>query len=293
MKVEIEWGSPLPAPAKINLFLHVIGRREDGYHLLQTVFRFVDHFDVVRLWPRDDRQIVRAAQVAGVPPEQDLCVRAARLLQREAGTRQGATIELTKRLPIGGGLGGGSSDAGTVLLALNRLWRLDLAREHLQELGLQLGADVPVFVFGRSAFAEGIGERLQSVQLDPAWYLVIDPGCSVPTAAIFASADLTRNTNPLKIADFSLGWRTFAALRNDLQPVARAKYAAVARAIDWLDGQPGVRFVRMSGSGGCVFAECESAEAANRIAATVPPGWVGWVAPGLDEHPLLAALRLQ
>lgn len=291
MSMQIRWGSILPAPAKINLFLHVIGRRDDGYHLLQTVFRFVDRCDEIRFMPRDDQHVLRVGEIAGVPPEQDLCVRAARLLQHEGGTSLGATIELTKRLPLGGGLGGGSSDAATVLLALNQLWGLNLPRERLQELGLRLGADVPVFIFGRAAFAEGIGERLQPVALDPAWYVVIEPGCSVPTSRIFASADLTRNTNPLKMTDFSLGWRAFAALRNDLQPVARAEYAAVAHAIDWLEEQPGVRFARMSGSGACVFAECESAESAKHIVEQVPSGWAGWAAAGLDEHPLSEGAR--
>ncbi len=291
MSVEIAWDRPLPAPAKINLFLHVVGRRADGYHLLQTVFRFVDRCDEIRLLPRNDGQVVRAGEVPGVPPEQDLCVRAARCLQQRCAAANGVTIELTKRLPIGGGLGGGSSDAATVLLALNRLWTLDLSREHLQGLALTLGADVPVFIFGRTAFAEGVGERLQTLPLDPAWYVVIEPGCSVPTAGIFASPDLTRNTNPRKIADFSSGWQTFAALRNDLQPVARARYPAVAQAIDWLAARPGIRFARMSGSGACVFAECESQAAAMHVAAAVPAEWTGWAARGLDEHPLYADIR--
>lgn len=287
MSVEIAWGRALPAPAKINLFLHVVGRRADGYHLLQTVFRFVDRCDELRFHAREDGCVVRTNEIAGVPAEQDLCIKAARLLQREASTAQGVTIELNKRLPMGGGLGGGSSDAATVLLALNRLWALDLPRARLQEIGLMLGADVPVFVFGRTAFAEGVGECLRPLDLEPAWYVVIEPGCSVPTAEIFAAPDLTRNTNPLKIVDFSSGWQRFAAFRNDLQPVARARYAAVAQAIDWLDGRLGVRFVRMSGSGSCVFAECESEDAAKSIAVEVPAAWVGWAARGLDEHPLL------
>jgi 4-diphosphocytidyl-2-C-methyl-D-erythritol kinase len=291
VSVEIAWGQPLPAPAKINLFLHVVGRRADGYHLLQTAFRFLDRCDEIRLLPRNDGQVVRACEVPGLPPEQDLCVRAARCLQQTSVAANGVTIELTKRLPIGGGLGGGSSDAATVLLALNRLWGLNLSREHLQRLALKLGADVPVFIFGRTAFAEGVGERLKSLRLDPAWYVVIEPGCSVPTASIFASPDLTRNTNPRKIADFSSGWQTFAALRNDLQPATRAEYPAVAQAIDWLAARPGIRFARMSGSGACIFAECESQDAALDVAAAVPAGWTGWAARGLDEHPLYADIR--
>lgn len=291
MSVEIAWGRALPAPAKLNLFLHVVGRRADGYHLLQTAFRLIDRCDEICLSPRDDGQVVRKNPLAAVPPEQDLCLRAAQLLRHETGTSSGVTIELIKRLPIGGGLGGGSSDAATVLLALNRLWTLELPRERLQALGLMLGADVPVFVFGRTAFAEGVGERLQTLDLDPAWYVVIEPGCSVPTAEIFASPDLTRTANPIKMADFSSGWRSFAALHNDLQPVARARFAAVAQAIDWLEAQPGVRYSRMSGSGACVFAECRSEDAAQAIAARVPAAWVGWVARGLDEHPLIADTR--
>jgi hypothetical protein len=179
--VAVEWGVWLPAPAKINLFLHVVGRRADGYHLLQTAFRFLDHGDRLRFTPRADGRVHRLNDVPGVPEDDDLVVRAARLLQRETGCTQGADIEVDKRLPMGGGLGGGSSDAATVLIALNRLWQLGLSRARLQEIGLTLGADVPVFVFGRSAFAEGVGERLQPLQLPPAAYLVVAPGVSVPT----------------------------------------------------------------------------------------------------------------
>lgn len=291
MSPRVAWGLALPAPAKLNLFLHVVGRRPDGYHLLQTAFRFIDRCDRLRLHPRDDGRVVRLNEVAGVPADQDLCVRAARLLQSHGATGRGVTIELEKRLPTGGGLGGGSSDAATVLLALNRLWGLDLARERLQEIGLALGADVPVFVFGRNAFAEGVGERLQAIDLGPAWYVVIEPGCSVPTQQIFAAPDLTRNSNPLKIADFSsgwqgVGWQRFAALRNDLQSVAQRQFLGVAKALDWLKGRAGTRFVRMTGSGACVFAECESEALASSIAEAVPEVWTAWVAKGLDEHPL-------
>lgn len=285
----IEWGRPLPAPAKLNLFLHVVGRRADGYHLLQTAFRFIDRCDELRLFPRDDGRVERAKPIPGVPAEDDLCVRAARLLQTQCAVKRGVTIDLVKRLPMGGGLGGGSSDAATVLLALNRLWELDLPRARLQEMGLALGADVPVFVFGRNAFAEGVGEELRAIDLPPAWYVVIEPGCSVPTAQVFTAPDLTRNTNRLKIADFSSGWQNFATWRNDLQPVAQRLYPAIATAIAWLQERPAAQIVRMSGSGACVFAQCASRSAAQEIAAAVPAGWSAWTAQGLDEHPLLGA----
>ncbi len=286
MRQRVEWGRALPAPAKLNLFLHVVGRRPDGYHLLQTAFRFIDRCDLLRLHRRDDGRVVRLNDVAGVPEDEDLCVRAARLLQSHGAGGQGVTIELEKRLPMGGGLGGGSSDAATVLLALNRLWQLDLSRERLQEIGLALGADVPVFVFGRNAFAEGVGERLQAIDLAPASYVVIEPGCCVPTQQIFSAPDLTRNSNPLKIADFSSGWQGIAALRNDLQGVAQRQFPEVAKALDWLGARAGTRFVRMTGSGACVFAECESEIDARTIADAASGVWSAWVAKGLGEHPL-------
>jgi len=203
-----------PAPAKLNLFLHVVGRRADGYHLLQSVFRLIDHGDTVHLELRDDGRVVRETDLPGVPEDADLTIRAARLLQVHAAAGAGVNVWLDKRLPMGGGLGGGSSDAATVLLALNRLWQVNLPRETLQKLALQLGADVPVFVFGQAAFAEGVGEILRPVSVPPAWYVVLMPPVQVPTAAIFAAPELTRNTPPLKIAPFSAGMG-----RNDLQPV--------------------------------------------------------------------------
>lgn len=290
----IEWGVWLDAPAKINLFLHVIGRRPDGYHLLQTAFRFLDFGDRLRFAPRTDDVIRRVNPLEGVAEEDDLCVRAARLLQTETGCTQGVDIELDKRLPMGGGLGGGSSDAATVLVALNRLWRLDLPRASLQALGLQLGADVPVFVFGRSAFAEGVGERLQPVKLPPAAYLVVAPGVSVPTPLIFTAPELTRNTEPCKIADFAAAaveHRLFG--RNDLQPVAEKQYAAVAEAVSLVGDAAGERQVRMSGSGACVFAQCATLDDAERMQATMsarwPENWQVFVARGIDVHPLYSA----
>jgi 4-diphosphocytidyl-2-C-methyl-D-erythritol kinase len=272
------WDSTWPAPAKLNLFLHVVGRRPDGYHLLQTLFRFVDHGDSLRFLPRDDGNIVLANPLPGVPPETDLTVRAARLLQAETGCWQGVTIAVNKRLPMGGGLGGGSSDAATVLLALNHLWQLELPRQRLQEIGLGLGADVPIFVFGRNAFAEGIGEALTPVDLPPAWYVVLEPPPQVPTAAIFGAPDLKRDTPAIHAADWRPGFG-----HNDLEPVACRRFPVVAEHLAWL-GQFGPSM--MTGSGACVFAECDIPEKAQAIVAQLPTGWRGWMAAGLEEHPL-------
>lgn len=279
---EITWGAALPAPAKINLFLHVVGRRPDGYHLLQTAFRMLDRADILRFLPRDDGEVRLARPLPGVPEETDLCVRAARLLQAESGTRQGVTIDLDKRLPMGGGLGGGSSDAATVLLALNRLWDLNLQRRRLQELALSLGADVPFFVFGQSAFAEGVGEDLLPLALPAAWYLVVEPPVSVPTAEIFSDQGLTRNTEIIRMPTFPAAGNGQIG-RNDLEPVACKRYPQVAVALEWL-----AKFgeARMSGSGACVFAGFGSENEAKSAFANVPSGWKAWVARGLDEHPL-------
>jgi 4-diphosphocytidyl-2-C-methyl-D-erythritol kinase len=267
-----------PAPAKLNLFLHVVGRRPDGYHLLQSVFRFLDHGDRLRFHLRQDGRITRSTDLPGVPPEQDLVVRAARLLQEATGCALGVEIAVEKHLPMGGGLGGGSSDAATVLLALNRLWHLNLPRAELQRLGLQLGADVPVFIFGESAFAEGVGELLQPVSLPPAWYLVIVPPVAVATAEIFAAPELTRDTTSIKMCDLST-----AQLRNDLQAVVGARYPDVAACLDWL-AQFGN--ARMTGSGACVFAEFATQHEARLALARKPAKWQGFVAQGLDRHPL-------
>jgi len=271
-----------PAPAKLNLFLHVTGRRADGYHLLQTAFRMLDWGDALSFALRRDGQVRRNSELEGVPPEADLAVRAARLLQLETGTALGADIRVDKRLPLGGGLGGGSSDAATTLIALNRLWGLGLSRTRLQRLGLALGADVPFFVFGESAFAEGVGEELVPLIMPSAWYVVVSPQVAVPTAAIFAAEELTRNTPPIKIADFAAS-PGFKDTRNDLEPVARARYPAVGAVIDWL-GSYGQ--ARMTGSGACVFAEVASEADARRVVAECPPMWRAWWARGLDVHPL-------
>jgi len=267
-----------PAPAKLNLFLHVVGRRPDGYHLLQTAFRFIDYGDEVSIAVRADGEIRRITPLEGVPSELDLTVRAARALQGETGCREGADIGIVKRLPMGGGLGGGSSDAATTLIALNRLWGTGLPREHLQKLALGLGADVPVFVFGRNAFAEGVGERLQALQLPPAWYLVLVPELAVSTAEIFSAAELTRNTNAITIAAFSVGQG-----HNDLEAVVCRRYPQVARHLEWLHRYGDAR---MTGSGACVFCAFGSEEQAHRALQELPADMRGFVARGLDRHPL-------
>ena len=267
-----------PAPAKLNLFLHVVGRRQDGYHLLQTAFRFIDYGDELSFVVRADGAIRRTTPMEGVPAEQDLSVRAAQALQQETGCRAGADIGIVKRLPMGGGLGGGSSDAATTLIVLNRLWHTGLPRERLQQLALKLGADVPVFVFGRNAFAEGIGERLQALPLPPAWYLILVPELAVSTAEIFSSAELTRNTNAITIAAFSVGQG-----RNDLEPVVCPRYPRVARHLEWLRRYGDAR---MTGSGACVFCAFDSAERARRVLSELPADMRGFVARGLDRHPL-------
>ena len=267
-----------PAPAKLNLFLHVVGRRADGYHLLQSVFRLIDRADTVHLELRDDGRVVRDGNLPGVPEDRDLTVRAACLLQEHAPAGAGVSIRLDKVLPMGGGLGGGSSDAATVLLALNRLWQVNLPRETLQRLALQLGADVPVFVFGQTAFAEGVGEILRPLSAPPAWYVVLMPPVQVPTAAIFAAPELTRNSPPLKIARFSAGMG-----HNDLQPVVVSRYPEVARHLEWL-GQFGE--ARMTGSGACVFASFGTESAARDVLRQLPQTMQGFVARGLDRHPL-------
>lgn len=268
-----------PAPAKLNLFLHITGRRADGYHLLQSVFRLIDRHDTLRLRTTDDGRIRRVQEVAGVPEAQDLCVRAALLLQQHTNCHAGVEISLEKHLPMGGGLGGGSSDAATVLLALNRLWDLNLSRSELLVLALRLGADVPVFVFGRNAWAEGIGEQLQPIALPSAWYVVLTPKAHVATAQVFTSEELTRDTNPAKMAAFFKGYG-----HNDLEPVVCRQYPAVASALEWLK-QFGD--ARMSGSGASVFLECESEAEAKRVFALKPDQIAGFVAQGLDKHPLI------
>jgi 4-diphosphocytidyl-2-C-methyl-D-erythritol kinase len=275
-----------PAPAKLNLFLHITGRRADGYHELQTAFQLLDLADSIGIEATDDGAITRAGGAPGVSPDEDLAVRAARALQRASGTRQGARLDVEKRIPLGGGLGGGSSDAATVLVALNELWETGLDLSRLASIGAELGADVPVFVWGRSAWAEGIGERLQPLDLPEKWFLVLHPGVAVGTREVFQAPELTRNSPVITIRGLFE-----AATRNDCEPVVRARFPEVGDALDWL-GQ--FAEARLTGTGSCVFAAFGSAAAAESIAARVPDGWRGWVARGLDRSPLhvqLARLR--
>ena len=269
----------VPAPAKVNLFLHVTGRRDDGYHLLESLFALVDLADTVTLARRDDRAIVRARAVPGVAEQADLAMRAALALRDATGTPFGASIAVEKRIPIGGGLGGGSSDAASVLLGLNRLWGLGLSRAELAGIGVQLGADVPFFVHGENAIVRGIGEVIAPVSLPRQWLALALPAVQVPTASIFAAAELTRSTRSAKINVFSVGYG-----RNDLEPVAAARHSDVAAAVAALGRAAGN--ARMSGSGSSVFAACESAGTARRVVLALPPGLRGLVVRTLARHPL-------
>lgn len=291
------------APAKLNLFLHITGRRPDGYHVLQSVFQLLDWGDTLHFTRCDDGRIERVTDIPGVPADHDLVVRAARLLQTHTGTALGVDIEIEKRLPMGAGLGGGSSDAATTLLALNRLWDLNLPRAELQALALKLGADVPFFIFGKNAFAEGIGEALEHVELPSRWFLVVTPSVQVPTAAIFSDECLTRDSTPIRITDFLAQQSNAAAKpgsqagsvvqtdwpdgfgRNDMQAVVARKYADVARALEWFDGKAAAR---MTGSGASVFAAFRSEAEALAALSKLPDDMSGVVVASLGEHPLFA-----
>ena len=276
--MELTW---YPAPGKLNLFLHILGRRREGehagYHELQTVFRLIDRCDRVGISERRDGKIA----FEGPFGDENLCVRAARLLKAETGCAKGCELALDKKLPIGGGLGGGSSDAATVLLVLNRLWDLKLLNSELRKIGARLGADVPVFVYGRNALGEGIGERLTPLDLPAAWYLVVAPQVSVSTKEIFESA-LTRSTKRLKMSPFLSGQGA-----NDLEAAVVARYPDVAAGLQWLrKHRPQAR---MTGSGACLFAEFETEAEARALHAALPGGMHGFVARGLEQHPLLDA----
>jgi 4-diphosphocytidyl-2-C-methyl-D-erythritol kinase len=275
-------GPDYPAPAKLNLFLHVVGRRADGYHLLQSAFALIDAADLLRFRVREDGEIRRVSKLPGVPAESDLVVRAARLLREETRAPLGADIEVDKRLPMGGGMGGGSSDAATTLLVLNRLWRTGLDREALQALGARLGADVPFFIFGRDSWVEGVGEKLAPLALPPAWYVVLVPPVAVPTGEIFASPELTRDTEALKMEDFSAhaGPGRFG---NDLQGVVASRYPPVREHLEWLSRHGEAR---LTGSGACVFARFDDRATADGVLAKLPGTMQGFVAQGLGVHPL-------
>lgn len=273
------WQTSWPAPAKLNLFLHVVGRRQDGMHMLQTVFRFLDHGDTLRFTPRTDERIELATPLPGVPAAVDLTVRAARALRAATGNKQGVDIHIDKNLPLGAGLGGGSSNAATTLLALNQLWQTGLSSAQLQQLGLQLGADVPIFIHGQAAFAEGVGERFTPVHLPPAWYLVLTPPLSVSTAAIFAAPELRRDTPRLLPAYWHPGLGG-----NDLEAVACQRHPVIAEYLAWLR-----QFApaRMTGSGASVFAEFDDLNTARQTYARLPADMQGFLARGLDHNPAL------
>ncbi|MFA5685603.1 MAG: 4-(cytidine 5'-diphospho)-2-C-methyl-D-erythritol kinase [Thiohalobacteraceae bacterium] len=267
-----------PAPAKLNLFLHVTGRRPDGFHTLQTVFQFLDIADGIGLRVESGGGIRRSTPFPGVPAERDLTVRAARLLQAEAGTDHGVTIAIDKRLPLGGGLGGGSSDAATTLVVLNQLWGIGFSVDRLAELGLRLGADVPVFVRGQAAWAEGVGERLTPVTLPEPWYLIIVPAVTVSTAEVFSAPELTRHTPPITIADFLSG-----VGGNDCEPVVRRRYPEVGHALDWLGRYAPAR---LTGTGACVFASFAERGDAQQVLTQLPAGWRAFIARGRNRSPL-------
>lgn len=272
MSAALEW---FPAPGKLNLLLHVLGRRADGMHELQTVYRLIDRADRVGIGVRADGEV----RFRGPFGEDNLCVRAARLLKEETGARPGADLALEKVLPVGGGLGGGSSDAATVLLVLNRRWDLGLSRAQLMALAARLGADVPLFVFGENALGEGVGERLRALELPRAWYLVLVPPVEVSTADIFADNALTRKTKPIKIPPFFRGLGA-----NDLEPAALRRHPEIAAHLAWLRARSPQ--ARMTGSGGCVFAEFACERAARAVRAELPAAMRGFVARGLERHPL-------
>ena len=266
-----------PAPAKLNLFLHITSRRKDGYHCLQTIFQFIDYNDILHFKLRQDGQLFCKSSLKDLKPEQDLTLKAARLLKQYSNTSLGVDIQVEKKIPLGGGLGGGSSDAATALLALNQMWQLDLSLETLAKLGIKLGADVPVFIYGRAAWAEGVGELLTQIELEEPWYLVIHPGCHVSTAKIFNAKDLTRSSLPITIRDFVAGKSI-----NVCEAVVGKYYPQVAEAIDWLS-----KFspARMTGTGACLFAKFENYSEADLVIKQLPDKWQGFIAQGINISP--------
>ncbi len=302
-----------PAPAKINLFLHVVGRRPDGYHLIESVMQLVDLADRLVIEPRADGRIVRESISDAIDVDNDLAIRAAKMLQHAADVGAGATIAIDKRIPIGGGLGGGSSDAATTLLVLNRLWGLNWPRSQLAHIGLTLGADVPFFLEGRAAFVAGIGEQITPVVIPDAWYVIVHPAIAVATATIFEDAELTRDTAPIKISGFStvgpagtgkadeageagtggvfadLPFARGGLYHNDLEAVASARFVAVREALTWLssyDARGAAGVARMSGSGACVIRAFTSEDDAARCAEAVPAPWSAWSVRSLAVHRL-------
>lgn len=277
------WGEVWPAPAKLNLLLRVVGRRSDGYHLLQTVFQFIDLADRIAFFPRSDRRIRLKNPLPGIAETQDLTVRAARLLQEKKNVPTGVDIELEKILPIGGGLGGGSSDAAAALLVLNRIWKLGCSTQELMDLGLKLGADVPIFVYGHSAWAEGVGEVLEPIDPPESWYVVLVPECHVSTAKVFCSDKLTRDNAPVTIERFNSGFTG-----NDCLPVVSVLYPPVKKALDQLS-----RFgdARLTGTGACVFLACENSGSASKIARELEDQYTVFVVKGCNRSPLHSRLN--
>lgn len=275
----------LPAPAKLNRMLHIVGRRQDGYHELQTLFQFIDLCDYLTFTPRTDSAITLSNPLSGVAHNDNLIVRAAHLLQQASGIQQGVSVAIEKSLPMGGGLGGGSSNAATALIGLNHLWQLGLSSEALAKLGLTLGADVPVFVHGHSAWAEGVGEKLTSVTLDTPWFVVIHPGVSVSTPAIFQDPELTRDSLPITMARALQGGAP--EWRNDCEAIVKKRYPPIAEALDWLTQHAPSR---LTGTGACLFAAFDSQQAAQAVAHMAGQHWHSWVARGLNTSPLQDAL---
>ena len=291
--IDTDSWSEWPAPAKLNLFLHIIGRRADGLHNLQTVFQLLDWGDTIRLRVRDDGAIVRIGSNDGVPEDTDLAVRAARTLQQAGGISLGCEIEIIKRIPAGGGFGGGSSDAATVLVALNRLWKVGLDIDALATLGLTLGADVPVFVRGENAWAEGIGDKLQPLALSPAWYLLVDPGSHISTGELFRASDLTRDAQPVTIRDFTGGAppgssRSGSNLENAFEPLLRRREPAIAAALDTLST---FGLARVTGSGGGCFVAFADRGSAQAALQALPSAMHAWIAQGVERSPLLDRLE--
>ena len=280
-----------PAPAKLNLFLHITGRKDDGYHLLQTLFQFIDYGDELYFSVRDDGLVSRISGADSIPEHNDLTFRAAKLLQQATDCKKGVDIRIRKNLPLGGGLGGGSSDAATTLVALNHLWGLELPQETLLDLAMSLGADVPVFVFGQSAWAEGIGEKLTACDLPTPWFVVVHPGVQVSTAELFAAPELTRDVLPIKIRDyFDRGGE------NVFEPLVRQRYPEVNKALNWLSQQENLlQPARMTGTGSCVFAPFESEAHARHVVEKLnlemPGPWKAWCARGCRESPLMSRLK--
>ncbi len=273
----------LPAPAKLNLFLHITGRREDGYHLLQTLFQFLDYSDEIHLNVRGDGVIRRTNDIEGIPEQDDLVIKAAKLLKNHVGVNYGVDISVSKKLPMGGGLGGGSSDAATVLQGLNTLWGCQLSDNELAALGLQLGADVPIFVHGHAAWAEGVGEKIKSVDLPEPWFLVVRPDVHISTENIFSEQGLTRNCKPIKMSHF-LGGQSM----NVFEPLVRKSYSEVDDALNWLS-----QFAesKLTGSGSCIFASFPEENEAVNVLEKLPKQWKGFVAKGKCISPLKVALN--